>query len=55
MMPYQKRPSLPPQDVPGALSFTPAGAAVPLILTANFIQGGRQVQLTSTVNVRVVK
>jgi hypothetical protein len=33
----------------------PAGAAVPLIVTANFMNGGVQKQLLSTANVRVVK
>jgi len=33
----------------------PAGTAVPLVVTANFMNGGVQKQLASTANVRVVK
>ena len=33
----------------------PAGDAVPLTVTANFINGGVQKKLTSTANVQVVK
>jgi len=33
----------------------PEGDSVPLTVTANFINGGVQKQLTSTVNVKVVK
>ena len=33
----------------------PTGASVPLVLSAHFRQNGAQKQLTSTVNVRVVK
>jgi hypothetical protein len=33
----------------------PAGASVPLVLTANFLHGGVQKALTSSVNVAVTK
>ena len=37
------------------LHATPAGSAVALTLSANFITAGVQTQLTSTANVRVLK
>jgi hypothetical protein len=33
----------------------PMGDAVPIVLTANFLSGGVQKQLTSTAHVRVIK